>query len=67
MSVDPKVIRGVIGKSKLILTDKQFQVFRLFYEYNLTSKEIAEELKIPLSTAYRVLSSARRKMRNEWR
>lgn len=67
MAVDPRVIRGVIGKAKVVLSSKQFRYFQLHFEFELTVKEIAKEVNKSESSIYRTLRRAKETMKREWR
>lgn len=67
MSVDPRVIRGVVGKAKLVLTERQFRYFQLYYENGMAVVEIARQERRNPATVYKILKVARNRMRNEWR
>ncbi len=67
MPVDPRVVRGVIGKAKVVLTDTQFKYFQLFYEDEWTIDEIAVAYDVSESAVYRTLKRAKSTMKVEWR
>jgi len=67
MSVDPKVIRGVIAKAKLVLTNHQFKYFQLHYEFEMDAEQIATLEGKSVSSIYTVLARAKKRMRDDWK
>jgi len=65
MGVDPKIVRGVIGRAKEVLTDSQFKYFQDHYEYELTKPAMAEKHGVTISAVNRTLRRARIAMRKE--
>jgi len=66
MSVDPRVIRGVVGKARLVLTACQFKYFQMYYEHEIPVQEIARQCKRNPHSVYKTLQRAREKMKDEW-
>ena len=66
MTIDPRVVRGVMGKAKLVLSPAQFKYFQKFYEFDWDVPKIAQEFEVHTGTVYKVLKTAKSIMKNEW-
>jgi len=61
------VKNGVLAKAKLVMTDKQYKVFELWYGQDKNALIIAELLKVSVASVYKTLERARAKMVENWR
>jgi len=67
MTIDPKLVGGVLAKAKLVMTEWQYEIFEARYGENLSVKEIANDYECTESSVYKVLRRATERMRKNWR
>ncbi len=67
MTIDPKLIGGVLAKAKIVLTDWQFEVFEAHFGRDASPQEIADEYGRSVSSIYKVINRANRRMQKNWR
>lgn len=65
--LDQKLIRGVLAKAKLVMTDKQYRAFELRYSQGRSVFLIAAELGCSESNVYCLLRKAKNTMKANWR
>jgi len=58
---------GAFDKAKLILTQRQFEMFEAYYIRNLPVQEIARQMSLTANSVYKTLARARLRIRNDWR
>lgn len=66
MPVDPRVVRGVIGKARVVLTYTQFRYFEMVYADGFDIACIAEFYSVTPQAVYQTLKRAKKIMRDEW-